>query len=90
MKLVAEPIYLPDDAGYAAIEDAKLSAKWHTVKSREERMRDTDLTGKCGSCKYFSTLPGKEACGKCNLKDKYTLYYRKRTQRGCKAYDSNN
>ena len=60
MKLVADPIILPDDASWQDIEDAKLSAKWHEIKSLEYLMSLTNLDGKCGSCKNFKYCKERE------------------------------
>lgn len=85
MKLVAEPITLPDNASWQDIEDAKLSAKWHEVKSREYLMSLTNLDGKCGSCKNFKYCKD-NVHGFC--RKKYELAnYRARYNRACKEYE---
>lgn len=91
MKLKAElEIELPNDADFYAIEDAKLKAeqniKWFRVFDREERMKNTDLTDKCGSCKYFTLKPDLFSCtyGKCEMGHHG---YKPRTQRKCKQYE---
>ena len=45
MKLIADPIYIPDNADWQTIEDAKARANWHEVKSREELMKDAWPSG---------------------------------------------
>lgn len=52
MKLRAE-IEVPDDADEITIEIEKKYANWRRIYSREDRMKRTDLTDKCGSCKHF-------------------------------------
>lgn len=83
MKLIADPIYVPDNADYATIEDAKLSANWHSVKSREERMAETDLTDKCGSCKAFCYWRDNSCYGECTKGHPYG----QRTRRKCNDYE---
>ena len=48
-------IEVPDNATYAEIEEAKLAAEWKVKDKRTfvERMADTDIEGKCASCKWF-------------------------------------
>lgn len=85
MKLVAEPIILPDNATWQDIEDAKLSAKWHEVKSREYLMSLTNLEGKCGSCKKFKYCKD-GVHGFCKKKNQHSNY-RARYNRACKEYE---
>lgn len=86
MKLVAEPIILPDNATWQDIEDAKLSAKWHEVKSLEYFMAKTNLDHKCGSCKFFTPCKsGLKAHGFCD--DGIHEPYRARTTPACKNYE---
>lgn len=58
MKMTAT-IEVPDNASWQVVEDAKLSANWHTVKSRSDLLKETDLCDKCGSCKFFELTPCK-------------------------------
>ena len=86
MKLVADPIYVDDNADWQTIEDAKARANWHSVLSREERMKNTCLDGKCGSCEKFcpKNIAGSKVTGKC--KDKGDFDFRQRSTPGCKFY----
>ena len=70
MKLIADPIILPDDADWQTIEDAKIKANWHRVITKEERMAQTDLCLKCGSCIHFDPTKSTftESWGKCDFK----------------------
>lgn len=52
-------IEIDDGASWQEIEDAKLSAKWQRVKCRADIHKETDLSDKCGSCKYFEITPCK-------------------------------
>lgn len=89
--LEKDRIELPDNSTYEDIEDAKITAdrkgwKQSYVHSHEERMKHTDLTNKCGSCKYFipvHTLNAK-ACGDCA---KGRVGFRQRTIPACKEYE---
>lgn len=85
MKLRAE-IEIPEGSSWQAIEDAKLKAPWHRVITVDDRMRNTNLDGKCGSCKYFVPKPDlfSKCYGNC-LKGR--AGYKQRTCRGCKAYE---
>lgn len=84
MKLRAE-IDLPESADWQTVEDAKLSAVWRRVYSEHERMEMTDLTNKCGSCKYFVLHPkGYSKCSGDCLKGKVWRY---RTSQICKQYE---
>jgi len=87
MKLVADPIYVPDNADWQTIEGAKAKAMWHEVLSREELMKKTCLDGKCGSCKHFcpKKYETSTSFGKCTLK--CNLDYRARTTPACKEYE---
>lgn len=85
-KWISDPIILPDDYTWQDLEDAKLSAKWRQVVSNEERMKNTDLTDKCGSCKYFKPKIGKKegtSKGDCEM-SMCPIY---RTRRKCKKYE---
>lgn len=85
MKLIADPIYLPDNANWQTIEDAKANAKWHKVISKEELQARTDLTGKCGSCKFFKPYDGKYKCrGDCM---NGRVGFRQRCSPACKGYE---
>lgn len=86
MKLIADPIEVPDGADWQTIEDAKSKAKWHIVHSKEELMNRTNLDGKCGGCKHFiSKAPIMPAYGSCDVPGRAP--YRQRTCRGCKMYE---
>ena len=87
MKLVAEPIFVPNDADWQTIEDAKSRAKWHEVKSREELMAETNLDGKCGSCKHFCVSKTRDSMGRCELKIQDIRDYRKRCNPACQSYE---
>ena len=91
MKFKAElEITVPDDYGVYDIESMKLEAErnivWHRVYEREERMKRTDLTDKCGSCKYFTLKPDFRSCayGKCEIGHKG---YKTRSTPKCKGYE---
>lgn len=78
---------LPDDATYAEIEEAKINAewKWRPILTKAEKAAMTDLTDKCGSCKYF--IP-KE--GKYNLRGDCAAGrtgFRQRSLHKCSAYE---
>ena len=87
MKYKAE-IEVPDNADWRTIEDAKLRADWHRVYSVHDRMQRTDLTDKCGSCKYFVMYDRKYAgsvcAGTCIAKK---TSYKKRSNPKCKKYE---
>ena len=87
MKLVADPIYVPDNADWQTIEGAKAKANWHEVLSREELMKQTNLCGKCGSCKNFCLKchETSKSFGKCSLKGQFDS--RARTTPACKDYE---
>ena len=59
-RLLAE-IDLPDDATLDQVADAQVKAeneaKWQYIPTREEKLSQTDLTNKCGSCIYFKPRP---------------------------------
>ena len=88
MKLKAE-ITVSDNATWQEIEDAKLSASWRVITGREALMQKTDLTNKCGSCKYFKLMSsykkgGTQSMGYCKLNHNS---YHPRTQPKCKKYE---
>ena len=87
MKLVADPVFVPDNADWQTIEDAKARANWHEVKSREELMAETDLNGKCGTCTHFCPIKNEwsKANGRCELK--CSMDYRQRSTPACKSYE---
>ena len=85
MKLIADPIILPDDADWLAIEDAKLKAKWHEVYTRDDLMKKTNLCNKCGSCKFFDPFKLSPSHGNCT--DGIHEPYRARTTPACKNYE---
>lgn len=78
---------VPDNADYLTIEDAKLSAKWkiRKYKTIDERTAETDLSNKCGSCKYFKPREGKyKYRGDCEMG---RVGFRMRTLPRCSAYE---
>ena len=87
MKMRAE-IEVPENACWQAIEDAKLKAEWRTVITVDDRMRKTNLEGKCGSCKYFApitlALSTSKSYGDCLNGRKG---YRQRSCKACNAYE---
>lgn len=85
-KYVCDPIILPDNHTWQDLEDAKLSADWRRVVTRDEMMSKTDLSDKCGSCKYFRLYEGTKnrVYGCC---DKGFKGYRRRTNPKCKQYE---
>lgn len=85
MKYVAE-IEVPDNACWQEIEYAKSKAEWKQVLTVKDRMQNTDLDGKCGSCKYFVSKPDlfSKCYGNC-LKGR--AGYKQRSCRGCKLYE---
>lgn len=85
IKYIADPIYLPDNYAWGDLEDAKLSAKWRKVTTQEERMKKTDLTNKCGSCKHF--IPKSVAWSSCYGGCDAGHPYGQRTRPACKNYE---
>ena len=85
MKLRAE-IEIPEGSSWQDIEDAKLKAPWHRVITVDDRMRNTNLDGKCGSCVNFVPKPDlfSKCYGNC-LKGR--AGYKQRTCKACKAYE---
>ena len=85
MKLRAE-IEIPENSSWQAIEDAQLKAPWHRVITVDDRMRKTNLDGKCGSCVSFVPKPDlfSKCYGNC-LKGR--AGYKQRTCKACKAYE---
>ena len=95
MKFKAELcIELPDNATPLDVEDAKICAErrieWHRVLEMKERMRQTDLTNKCGSCKYFVLKPDLSSCCYGICQQEGHKGYRTRTRPGCKKYERKN
>lgn len=87
MKLRAE-IEVPENSSWQTIEDAKLKAPWRKVVSVDDRMRKTNLEGKCGTCKYFKPITLALSTSKCYgdcLNGRKG--YKQRTCKGCKAYE---
>ena len=82
MKLVADPIILPDDADKEAIELAIRSAAWRIAKSRQEISCMTDYSGKCGSCANFlcEYKATRQGYGKCKM----TGRFKRRSEKKCK------
>lgn len=83
-KYVAE-IFVPNDADWQTIEDAKAKAEWKRIITLEERMARTNLEGKCGGCVYFNQKKENyysKACGVCVVKDSI----RERCQKACKTF----
>lgn len=88
-KLVAE-IYVPDNASWQDIEDAKLKAQWRVIESRESIMLQTNLDGKCGSCKWFCLKKGAyiKSRGDCtNSSDNVRVKKNRSRTSTCKAYE---
>lgn len=85
MKLRAE-IEVRENASWQEIEDAKLAAPWHVVLTVDDRMRNTNLEGKCGTCKHFVPRPDlfAKCYGNCLMGRKG---YKQRSCKGCKAYE---
>jgi hypothetical protein len=82
-KFIADPVFVDDDADLLTIEHECLTkAKWREVFSRKDIMARTDLSGKCGSCKFFRPQDGTcyGACAK-------GLNYRQRSSKVCKRYE---
>ena len=83
-------IEVPDNADFYAVEDKKLEAEqhivWNRIVDKVECMARTDLTNKCGSCKYFTLKPDITSCsyGKCNIGHRG---YKQRSCRKCKQYE---
>jgi hypothetical protein len=88
MKYVAE-IEVPDGADWQTLEDAKLCAKWRRVYSLHDRMSRTDLTDKCGSCKYFvrRDYASSKCSGDCVANPYYPKTFKYRTTPKCKCYE---
>ena len=82
-------IEVPEGASWQDIEDKKLKANWHRVMTVDDRMKRTNLDGKCGSCVHFVLKPDlfSKCYGNC-LKGR--AGYRQRTCKGCKAYERKN
>ena len=84
IKYVTDPIILPDNHTYQDLEDAKLSAKWRRVVTREDVIARTDLSGKCGSCKAFRQY--EHGCmGNCAKHNWYSP--RPRSTKACTLYE---
>lgn len=85
MKMKAE-IEIPENASWQTIEDAKLSAVWRTVITKDDRMRNTNLSDKCGSCVNFDPRPDlfSTSYGFCMKRRKG---YKSRTCKKCKLYE---
>ena len=85
MKYRAE-IEVSDSATWAEIEEAKIGAKWEEIYTLPDRMNRTDLTNKCGSCKYFEPCAdfGFGSHGFCN---KGRAPWRPRSTPKCKDYE---
>lgn len=94
MRLLCE-ITIPDNSDYKTKLDAMAEASrneslWREVKTRDERsaeiMERTDLTSKCGSCKFFNSVK----CGRCKAYGICTKGYtspRPRSLKGCSQYE---
>lgn len=86
-KLVAE-IELPDNASLGAVAEAQLiakaNAKWQRIYTKEERYKDTDLTDKCGSCKFYCPRSNNHLRGDC---EKGYKGFRMRSTPKCKEYE---
>lgn len=79
-------IKVPNNASWQQIEDAKIKAPWRRILTVEDRMGDTNLDGKCGSCVYFVPKPDlfSKCYGNC-LKGR--AGYKQRSCKACKAYE---
>ena len=79
-------IEVPNNASWQQIEDAKIKAPWRRILTVEDRMRDTNLDRKCGSCVHFVPKPDlfSKCYGNC-LKGK--AGYKQRSCKACKAYE---
>lgn len=87
MKYVCE-IEIPDNASPVTFLDAIAQAgrderKWKRVYTLPERMERTDLTDKCGSCKYFVQWHDSRVNGCCSCGHPWG----KRTRPKCKDYE---
>lgn len=82
-------IRVPDNATYYEIQEAQLRANWKFAGEkhlREEQMKRTNLSGKCGSCEHFCLMPDltSKSYGKCG---KGKAGYKPRSCKGCKDYE---
>ncbi len=86
MTVLTARITLPDNASWAEREEAKIKAEWKEEKklSTEERMAQTNLDNKCGSCEHFVLCPTfSSGCfGDCKAGHPWG----KRTRPACKDY----
>lgn len=87
-RLFAE-IELPDNASLSTVAEAQLvaknNAKWDRIYTADELQAKTDLTDKCGSCKYFCPKSGKyKLRGDC---EKGYKSFRMRSTPKCKEYE---
>lgn len=90
MIVMTARIEVPDNAGYADIEEAKIAAKWEVEEkgTKEERMRKTDLSGKCGSCRWFTECAG-TAHGDCkNLAAPISVRWNRGRTQTCSKHES--
>ncbi len=81
---------VPDNASPIEKMDKLLAAinnnRWREVESRAERFKKTDLTDKCGSCKYFKPMKdfgGSSCYGRCDKGRKLG----QRSRPKCMAYE---
>ena len=82
-------IEVPDDMPQLDVEERKLHAEWHIEEAKlslAERMRKTDLEGKCGSCKYFELKPLLYSCVYGDCLNGHAGF-RQRTVKACKDYE---
>lgn len=92
MVVMTARIEVPDNAGYAEIEEAKIAAEWKVENkpTKADRMRKTKLGGKCGSCRWFAACHTQRAksYGDCKNPDApiSVRWGRSRTQT-CKKYE---
>lgn len=84
MRFRAE-IEVADNADLLTIQEAMLSAHWIELKSKRAVMDMTDLSGRCGSCKFFCPrrYGNCESLGDC-LKGRKN--HRPRTNPACTEY----
>lgn len=84
MKLSIE-VEVPENATLIEKQDALLyiinNEAWREIHHREEIHLETDLSNKCGSCRFFSQTRG--CYGSCKM----GRVYGQRARKACKAYE---
>jgi len=91
MTVYTARIEVPDNATYSEIVDAQLCAVWQveTKVTKEDRMRKTNIEGKCATCKWFHPLivDGAKSYGDCkNYDANITVRFGRSRTQTCKAY----